>query len=196
MVTEYKKFISFKSIFYFCSLPLRLDSYRGCTIGCHYCFSKSINNRKEKFNKVIPANPNKFGRYFLQSPNEKRIGIVKQCVDRRIPFHFGCVSDPFQPAEKKYKITYEMLKIIFANSLAYLWCNILVGFPYLAHIFKEDLINERTPSLRAKRGNLVKLAADLMRLPRRYAPRKDGVICPRHFVPLNDGVLSINGTVL
>ena len=112
MLTEYKKFISFKSIFYFCSLPLRLDSYRGCTIGCHYCFSKSINNRKERFSKVIPANPNKFERYFLQSPDEKRIGIVKQCVDRRIPFHFGCVSDPFQPAEKKYKITYEMLKII------------------------------------------------------------------------------------
>lgn len=112
MAVEYKKFIGLKSIFYFCSLPLRVDSYRGCTIGCKYCFSRSINNRKNEFNKVISADPNKLERYFLKQNEKKNRGIIQQCIDYKIPLHFGCVSDPFQIAEIKHKTTLEMLKVI------------------------------------------------------------------------------------
>ena len=38
--------ISFTSQFYFCPVPLRMDTYSGCSHGCLYCFA---NNSDMKF---------------------------------------------------------------------------------------------------------------------------------------------------
>ena len=104
-----------KSIFYFCSLPLRLDSYRGCTHGCLYCFSQKLNNRNERFfSKIVPANSTTFERLMssvVENP-EKNTGPVRSCLEKRIPLHFGCVSDPFQPAERRYRVTLNFLKTL------------------------------------------------------------------------------------
>lgn len=111
----YKEFISFKSIFYFCSLPLRLDSYKGCSFGCLYCFSQKVNNRKAGFfTNIIPADPRKLKIRFENLVNNKRISssVINSCLIRKIPIHFGSVSDPFQPHEEKYRVTQELLKIL------------------------------------------------------------------------------------
>ncbi len=111
----YQNFIGLKSIFYFCSLPLRLDSYRGCSHGCIYCFSRNLNNRNYKFSsRIIPADPKQFERLMrsVLESNHNFNSPVRSCLERRIPLHFGCVSDPFQPVELKYRVTLEFLKII------------------------------------------------------------------------------------
>jgi len=45
------------------------------------------------------------GNYKFNSP-------VRSCLERHIPLHFGCISDPFQPVEIKYRVTLEFLRII------------------------------------------------------------------------------------
>ncbi len=110
---EYKKYIGLKSLFYFCSLPIRLDSYRGCSLGCLYCFSQKLNNRRFEFNNcVLPANPNRFSKLMesVLDLNDCK-GLIRSCIIRRLPIHFGCVSDPFQKAEVKNRVTYEFLKV-------------------------------------------------------------------------------------
>jgi len=38
--------------------------------------------------------------------------VVVQCLRRRVPVHFGGVSDPLQPAEEKYKLTLRVLALL------------------------------------------------------------------------------------
>lgn len=42
----------------------------------------------------------------------KRTGLIRSCLKRRIPIHFGCVSDPFQPSELEHRVTYRLLKVL------------------------------------------------------------------------------------
>lgn len=112
---EYKENIAIKSIFYFCSLPLRLDSYKGCTFKCLYCFSQCLNNRKGNFflKSSINGNPTKLERNLVHSLFEStKVGAVQSCLQRRVPIHLGSVSDPFQHAETKDRVTLSYLKIL------------------------------------------------------------------------------------
>jgi len=115
--SEYKKYISFKSIFYFCSLPIRVDSCRGCTHGCLYCFSQRLNNRPQGFHdSVVPANPNRFRKYLNQLNSYTHPeGLVKSCLRKRVPIHFGCVSDPFPYIEKEKQITLGFLQVLVSR---------------------------------------------------------------------------------
>jgi DNA repair photolyase len=111
---EYHEYIGIKSLFYFCSLPLRLDSYHGCEHGCLYCFSRKLNNRKSGFyNRAVPANPDKFVR-LMGSVNSRKgnVSLITSFLQRKVPIHFGCVSDPFQPQEKKSKVSLVFLRTL------------------------------------------------------------------------------------
>lgn len=44
--------------------------------------------------------------------NDYKSGVIRSCIKRRVPIHFGSVSDPFQPIERKYQISFELLKIL------------------------------------------------------------------------------------
>ena len=111
---SYTEFIALKSIFYFCSLPLRLDSYAGCSHGCLYCFSQNLNNRSSSFfSSVHPANPNSLEKLFASlNTYSGPDSPVRSCLKRRVPIHFGNVSDPFQPIEKKQRITYNFIQTL------------------------------------------------------------------------------------
>lgn len=105
--------LNVSSKFAICGLPIRVDTYKNCAFGCKYCFSNS---------RVICE----FGRG-LQVANLKQIErklekiFVKGNVDytnfletliaEGITWHCGGMSDPFQPIEKKYKITEQMIDI-------------------------------------------------------------------------------------
>ena len=121
---QYHKYIGIKSIFYFCSLPLRLDSYRGCTYGCLYCFSQSLNNRESGFHyRAVPANPADFIKLMDSISHEGRqTSLVRSCLKRKIPIHFGCVSDPLQPQEIKSRITLKFLKILKQYNYPFILC--------------------------------------------------------------------------
>ena len=96
----------------FCDVPIRLDTYKGCTHGCKYCFVK----RQTDITKVKPINCIDQLKRFI---NGKRTVVTNWC-DWDIPLHWGGLSDPLQPCEKLHGVSMEALKV-FAES----------GYPFI-----------------------------------------------------------------
>lgn len=86
-----------------CDLPIRFDTYKGCSHNCKYCFVQ----RKKDIDNIEKGETAKSLINFI---NGNRSQDTKWC-DWNIPLHWGGVSDPFQPAEKRYKISLECLKV-------------------------------------------------------------------------------------
>ncbi len=106
--SSYSTPLSLTSQFPFCGLPLRLDTYLGCTFGCIYCSSK---DRGGNYKYVVskPANPAFINNFFTPT-KRKRGGVLNQMISRKVPIHMGGMSDPFQPLEIKYRVTQNVLK--------------------------------------------------------------------------------------
>ncbi len=86
-----------------CDLPIRFDTYEGCTHACAYCFVKL----KKDISQVKKGEGIKSLIDFIQG---KRSRDLNWC-DWNIPIHWGGVSDPFQPAEKIQKLSLQALKV-------------------------------------------------------------------------------------
>lgn len=87
-----------------CDLPVRYDTYKGCSHGCKYCFVQ----RKTNISKIEEdASIASLKRFIMGGRTLK----TKWC-DWKIPLHIGGMSDPFQPCEKHYRATYRALKIL------------------------------------------------------------------------------------
>ena len=86
-----------------CGLPIRFDTYKGCSHLCKYCFTQ----RKTDLNVVEKHESANTLRSFISG---QRTEQTIWC-DWDIPLHWGGLSDPFQPAELEYKISYECLKV-------------------------------------------------------------------------------------
>lgn len=97
-----------------CSLPLTMDTYSNCSFGCVYCFSqyqRGIGGAKEEYlaKKVKAVNPEKIKELFgLKKPNSQ---FYKYLKDKR-PIQYGGLSDQFDGFERKYGVTYEILKYL------------------------------------------------------------------------------------
>lgn len=87
-----------------CDLPVRFDTYIGCTHGCTYCFVQRNNNNN---NNIKSGGGTKCLIDFIKG---KRTLDTNWC-DWQIPLHWGGMSDPFQPCERQYKLSYEALKV-------------------------------------------------------------------------------------
>jgi DNA repair photolyase len=130
MSDVYSMPLSVTSQFYFCPMPLRLDTYSGCTNNCLYCFA---NNSMQKYMntdgdvKLATLHDDEFVKAstlqhvkkyfdiaFEGAPNnfKEQEGCAIEALRRRIPIHFGGMSDPFQPKEKKSRVTLEVLKLL------------------------------------------------------------------------------------
>lgn len=90
-----------------CDLPIHFDTYKGCSHACKYCFVK----RNSDITKIERDNCIKQLKNFIEG---KRSKDTNWC-DWDIPLHWGGVSDPFQPVEKKYGVSYECL-LLFAKT--------------------------------------------------------------------------------
>lgn len=87
-----------------CNLPIRFDTYKGCSHGCRYCFAQ----KKQNIAKIGKGETAESLRSFIEG---KRTDTTNWC-DWNIPIHWGGMSDPFQPIEKKYRVSYECLKLL------------------------------------------------------------------------------------
>lgn len=87
----------------FCDLPIRFDTYVGCSHGCEYCFVY----RKYDMSNIRKAETKNSLINFI---NGKRMKETEWC-DWNIPLHWGGMSDPFQPCELKYRNSLECLKV-------------------------------------------------------------------------------------
>lgn len=86
-----------------CDLPVRFDTYRGCTHGCKYCFVQ----RKSG----LEVQPHESAKQLAQFIAGKRTGETRW-ADWDIPIHWGGMSDPFQPCEKSMKRSLEALQLL------------------------------------------------------------------------------------
>ena len=90
-----------------CDLPVRFDTYKGCSHLCSYCFVKlkyDISNIQRGEGHGALLN-------FIEG---KRDRTTDWC-DWKIPIHWGGVSDPFQPIEKIHRYSLKALEV-FANT--------------------------------------------------------------------------------
>lgn len=97
-----------------CTLPLTFDTYSNCSFGCVYCFSqyqRGIGGAKEDyFNKNVKSvNPEKIKKIFS---GEDKNSQFYQYIKTKRPIQWGGLSDQFDGFEKKYGVTYEILKYL------------------------------------------------------------------------------------
>lgn len=108
---EYNSFIGITGQFPMCGNSFRLDSYKGCTYGCLYCFA---NARKAggytiKYQSSnLQTFKNSLEKALIQG---KTNTLTLECLNRRVPLHLGGMSDPFQPIEWKMGISKEFIKL-------------------------------------------------------------------------------------
>ncbi len=91
-----------------CDLPIRFDTYSGCSHGCKYCFTSrklDINKIKTKESSVGLIN-------FINREKRKTGHFEVRWCDWDIPLHWGGMSDPFQPVEKQYRNSLKCLDVL------------------------------------------------------------------------------------
>lgn len=113
-MSKYSEQFGFKSIFCFCSLPIRFDSYSGCSQGCLYCWSQWCGHKKRYINNGIrPIDITELItrlRFALDEKAKKR-SAISQLLQHRCPVHFGGLSEPLQSIDKKYRVTYRAIEV-------------------------------------------------------------------------------------
>jgi DNA repair photolyase len=112
MATHYSTPLSLSSQIFHCSLPLRLDAYRGCSFSCSYCFARNRGgNTRTK--AITFARDDALRRALQQATlNSPKQSAVTEFLRARVPIHFGGMSDPFQKLENKKKVTLEYLRAL------------------------------------------------------------------------------------
>ncbi len=118
-----------------CGLPIRFDTYRGCSHGCKYCFVQ----RKFDINSVKPYESVNALVSFIQG---ERTQETSWC-DWKIPLHWGGVSDPFQPAEATHGNSLKCLKILCETQYPFVVSTkgyLVVEAPYLEHISNANCV--------------------------------------------------------
>ncbi len=84
-----------------------INPYRGCEFGCKYCYARYTHEFMElrdglDFERKIYA---KTG-----APEILRAELRRAC-DRGLPIALGTATDPYQPAEKRFRITRRLLEV-------------------------------------------------------------------------------------
>lgn len=196
--------LSVTNQFFFCGLPLRLDTYRGCGFQCGFCFARRRGGNTPG-GDVVPALPAQIEsalKRALCEPHEP-VGLVAQFLHRRVPIHFGGMSDPFQAAERKYHVSeaalqtlsrYDYPTVISTRSTlvgSSPYIDILKEMPYVVVQFSlsssDDVIARRTEPRSFAPSSVLrcmeKLAKHGIKVTCRWQPYIRGVSDePRDFV--------------
>lgn len=100
----YKHYATITGQLYFCSSPIRLDTYNKCQFGCAYCFSR--NRQSDITVRSIRTASHTAFENRLKRVNK---GDIRSALDefllRRIPIQLGGLFDPFSPIESTRKAT-------------------------------------------------------------------------------------------
>jgi len=112
---------SITSQFIHCPIPYHMDTYRGCSFNCSYCFARdfvtfSRRNKigNEKSFSYLVGNRADLLEKWIERTNTKEYDYNKPeevAFKERIPIKIGATADPFPYAEWKSKITYDILKV-------------------------------------------------------------------------------------
>ena len=89
---------------YLCDLPIRFDTYSGCSHNCRYCFTQA----KKDLSVITKHETVKNLAAFIQGKRNENT----RWADWNIPLHWGGLSDPLQPVEAKIGNSYECLSYL------------------------------------------------------------------------------------
>lgn len=93
-----------------CRYPVRLDTYGcGCAHDCGYCYAKSLLDFR--------------GLWHPEDPAVADIRKIRMKLDKVHPgtvLRLGGMTDCFQPAEKKHRVTYELIRELNRRRIGYL----------------------------------------------------------------------------
>lgn len=96
-----------------CPYSFNCNPYLGCLHKCKYCFSDHIQTAKHtRFDYVRPADIEKMESHIINGIKGKQHDKISKCLQMRIPIKIGAMTDPFQPAEKEFKITLRLLELL------------------------------------------------------------------------------------
>ena len=93
-----------------CDLFLRLDTYVGCSHNCQYCFATRKNHNKNEAPNIKSVFSKDQLIRFLNSRPGNMLYPFKD-----YPFHWGGMSDPFQPIEKIERQSLQCMKILLEH---------------------------------------------------------------------------------
>ena len=177
-----------------------INPYRGCEIGCKYCYARYTHEFMELRDGDLFET-----RIFAKRWNP--LGFRRELA--RLPFGeivaLGTATDPYQPAERRYKLTRSMLEEFATQKTHRLWITT-----------KSDLVRrdvdvlKQIPSVHVN-VTITTMDAKLARLIEPYAPRPElrmeavrelrdagievGVSLSPILPMINDSQASINGVV-
>jgi DNA repair photolyase len=162
-----------------CDLPVRFDTYSGCSHGCRYCFV----TRKRDIQEIKLDESPLILRNFIEG---KRSSETRWC-DWDIPLHWGGMSDPFQPIENELGISFECLKIFAETNYPFVvstkgttclarpeylallkQCNAVVQVSLISPKF--DVLEPGAPSFEERLQNIAVIASHCKRLIIRIQP--------------------------
>jgi len=110
-VISYRHFATISSQVYFCSSPIRLDTYNRCQFGCTYCFS-----RNRSTDTSIPGlkigSPDAFEERLARVSGGCTRSAFDEFLKSRVPIQLGGVQDPFSGIESRYGITLRVLQTL------------------------------------------------------------------------------------
>lgn len=107
---KYKNPLTHTSQFVMCGNCFRMDTYKGCSFGCTYCFANYRPWLTKQVQQVSDINLVRKWFYEALELNDTS-NIKKEMLNRRVPIHLGGMADPFQTLEWEYGATYEFLKL-------------------------------------------------------------------------------------
>lgn len=117
-----------------CDLPIRFDTYEGCSHLCTYCFVLRKNDLKVEMGESAQA----LRRWITGARSQEFMWC-----DWDIPLHWGGMSDPFQPVEKKERRSLEALKVLAETKYPFVVSTknaLIADEPYLELIKQSNCV--------------------------------------------------------
>lgn len=98
-----------------CLYTFEMDTYgRGCAHDCVYCYAKAELTVHAWWNNPIPVpvDINAVRKLFYTVFETNKKSKWRSIMEQRIPIRIGSMTDSFMHADRKYKVTQEVLKIL------------------------------------------------------------------------------------
>lgn len=117
-----------------CDLPVRFDTYKGCSHLCSYCFVLRKSDLKVKLGESAESL-----KKWIRGERTKEF----QWCDWNIPIHWGGVSDPFQPIERKERRSLKALELLAETQYPFVVSTknaLIAEEPYLSLIKKCNCV--------------------------------------------------------
>lgn len=102
-----------------CGMPIRIDSYKGCSFGCRYCFANARVIMAFDQSEIQICDIDSVKRT-IDRAEKGRNRLLERLIASGITWHMGGMSDPLQPCEAKHGITRRLLALIKERGLSVL----------------------------------------------------------------------------